>query len=150
MKKIHIKVTNGQVDAFEPGNPQDVGNIIVDKGETISWKHQENTLPNAFIVTFVDEDTHQPGWPFIPTDPSMRLTVPSGSTIDVKLDPAAALYWKYKVDVENNSNIKPHDPMIIIRGRFSQTNLVLATGVGLLVGAFVTWLLLRPSLGLGG
>jgi hypothetical protein len=122
----------------------------VNKGETISWKHQEDTLPNAFIATFVDKVANQPGWPFTPTDPTMRLTVPSRSTIDVKLDPAAALYWKYKVEVESPSTIKPHDPMIIIRGRFSLTRLVLATGVGLLVGAFVTWLLLRPSLGLGG
>jgi len=137
-KKVHIKVTDNMVDAFVPGKPQDGGNLISDQGGKISWKHQASSLNSAFVVTFMDLETGQPGYPFIPYDSSLKLTVAPGPDKEVDLDPAAAPHWKYRVAVDDaTSTIKPHDPMIIIRGRTSKAKLALVAGVSLAAGAAI-------------
>jgi hypothetical protein len=150
MKKIHIKVTNGTVDAFEPGNPQGHGNVLVNKGESISWKHEDSSLPNAFVATFVNLVSGQQGWPFTPTDPTMRLRIPPGPTVDVKLDPAAATHWKYSVAVEPPSSIAAEDPMIIIRSSLQVSTLAFVALAGAVAGAVIAWFLLRGGMGPAG
>jgi hypothetical protein len=136
MKKIHIKVTNGTVDAFEPGNPQGHGNVLVNKGESISWKHEDSSLPNAFVATFVNLVSGQQGWPFTPTDPTMRLRIPPGPTVDVKLDPP--------------SSIAAEDPMIIIRSSLQVSTLAFVALAGAVAGAVIAWFLLRGGMGPAG
>ncbi len=95
-------------------------------------------------MTFENVIANQPGWPFTPQVTDQRLRVPKGTPTKVELDPAAARYWKYKVEVEGNRNYQPHDPMIIIRGGKQLAPIVYAFIVGAVVGALLT-LALLPS-----
>jgi hypothetical protein len=143
-KKIHIKVKNGKVDAFESGSPNGGGHIFPQPGERITWKHQENTLNQAFIATFFDITAGKAGYPFTPYDPTEQVRIAHGATLDRDLDSNASEYWKYTVSVEAPTDICPQDPMIIIRrrGSFALAPVVIAAIGGAVAGALLTYALL--------
>ena len=142
--RIHINVKSDKVNAFESGNPSGGGHVVVNKGDEITFQHQEPVLNQAFIATFFDVTNNQSGYPFTPDDPTKQVRIAPGATEVRTLDPNASEYWKYTVAVEPPTEICPQDPMIIIRQRASLAlaPVVVAAIGGAVVGALLTYALL--------
>jgi hypothetical protein len=123
----------------EDANSSPKGHLVTRANRRIQWENDGKAGDPTFDVTFVDEDTGAPGWPFsTPAQPP--LSVPPGPPVVTRLQAGRRRAdWKYKV-VSGAASL---DPMIIIRSRGSAFNTAISLAVlgGLVAGASIASLL---------
>jgi hypothetical protein len=126
------------------------GNVGAERGDEIVWKHKGGT-DKAFLVTFVNFNSGAAIWPFfgdpdIDASKALRVPVLAPGQEPVKKTIKVRVPVKYEVQVENDNEVLPLDPMIIVRDSSIAAMLipVLASGLmGALAGAFLSWVALR-------